>query len=62
MIFSAWDLFHDVMDNLDKYGFGAEKGGSGVGGFLVDGLHPTSKMHNIIAREISIFLRAQSPI
>ncbi|KAF9489400.1 hypothetical protein BDN71DRAFT_322124 [Pleurotus eryngii] len=62
MIFSAWDLFHNVMDNPDKYGFCTEKGGSGVGGFLVDGLHPTSKMHDIIAREISIFLRAQSPI
>ncbi|KAL4256589.1 SGNH hydrolase superfamily protein [Pleurotus pulmonarius] len=61
MIFSAWDLFHDVMDHPDKYGFTAEKGGSGVGGFLVDGLHPTSKMHNIIAREISVFLRAQLP-
>ncbi|KAJ8698972.1 hypothetical protein PTI98_005619 [Pleurotus ostreatus] len=62
MIFSAWDLFHDVMDNPDKYEFGAEKRGSGVSGFLVDGLHPTSKMHNIIAREVSIFLRGQSPI
>ncbi|KDQ29860.1 carbohydrate esterase family 16 protein [Pleurotus ostreatus PC15] len=61
MIFSAWDLFHDVMDNPDKYGFGAEKGGSGVSGFLVDGLHPTSKMHNIIAREASIFLRVHGP-
>ncbi|KAF8845606.1 hypothetical protein BDN67DRAFT_993291 [Paxillus ammoniavirescens] len=60
MIFSSWDTFSRILDDPASYGFDASEK---FGGIWVDQLHPTTKVHDILAREISKFLNdvVQSP-
>jgi len=60
MIFSSWDTFSRILDDPASYGFDASEK---FGGIWVDQLHPTTKVHDILAREISEFLNSvvQSP-
>lgn len=57
MTFSAWDLFTDIYDNPEKYGFKAEDVDQAYGGKMwMDGLHPTSAVHSIIADHVHSML------
>lgn len=52
-IFPTWDLFTDIFDNPDIYGFSSEDVNRGYGGQIwMDGLHPTSAVHKIIADQL----------
>ncbi|KIJ69301.1 carbohydrate esterase family 16 protein [Hydnomerulius pinastri MD-312] len=53
VIFSSWDTFTRILDDAASYGFDAN---AKFGGIWVDHLHPTTKVHDILAREISTFL------
>lgn len=56
LLFSSHRLFTDILDHPIVYGFergDVEKSG---GGIWVDYLHPTSKIHKVIASEIVDFL------
>ena len=60
-IFSSWDLFTTVLDNPVRYGFKEEDRSKNGGGIWVDRLHPTTKMHEIIAKGIVEYLKSISP-
>lgn len=52
-VFPTWDLFTDMFDNPEKYGFSSEDVNRGYGGRMwVDGLHPTSAVHKVIASQV----------
>ena len=62
MIFSSWETFNRVLDRPVSFGFPSKDVQKERGSIWIDHLHPTSKMHNIIARDIGAFLAAQSPL
>ncbi|KAJ6629304.1 hypothetical protein B0H10DRAFT_2160475 [Mycena sp. CBHHK59/15] len=59
MIFSSWDTFTTVLDDPIAHGFPAADVLKPARSIWVDHLHPTSKMHDFIARDIAGFLCAQ---
>ncbi|TDL21459.1 hypothetical protein BD410DRAFT_789564 [Rickenella mellea] len=56
MIFSSWKLFSAVLDHPETYGFSLADATRSGGKIWVDNLHPTSKMHGVIAEEMVSFL------
>ncbi|KAJ7471185.1 hypothetical protein B0H11DRAFT_2159096 [Mycena galericulata] len=61
MIYSSWDTFTALLDDPEAHGFPAQdvrKAGASV---WLDHLHPTSKVHDYVARDLSAFLSAQPP-
>ena len=56
-IFSAWNLFTDVLDDPITFGFQREDAEKAGGGIWFDRLHPTTKMHRLIAERIAEFLQ-----
>jgi phospholipase/lecithinase/hemolysin len=60
MIYSSWDIFTQVLDDPVRYGFSTEDVRKKGGAIWVDHLHPTSKMHDIIACGLARFLNAQA--
>ncbi|KAI0636958.1 hypothetical protein C8Q77DRAFT_1095319 [Trametes polyzona] len=61
LFFSSWDTFNRVLDDPAGHGFRPEHVGRAGGEIWVDNLHPSSKMHDWIAHDISKFLHAQPP-
>ncbi|KAJ6551716.1 hypothetical protein B0H19DRAFT_1211301 [Mycena capillaripes] len=59
MIYSSWDTFNALLDDPVAHGFPAEDVRKANGSIWVDHLHPTSKVHDFIARDMSRFLSAQ---
>ncbi|WWC95230.1 hypothetical protein V866_002088 [Kwoniella sp. B9012] len=55
-IFSAHDVFTEIFDDPTKYGFKHEDPDGSTGGIWVDGLHPTSQVHKVLADELEKFL------
>ncbi|KZT09511.1 carbohydrate esterase family 16 protein [Laetiporus sulphureus 93-53] len=61
LIYSSWDTFSRIMDDPVAFGFqpgDVRKRGSSM---WVDRLHPTSKMHNVVARHLAEFLASVPP-
>ena len=56
LLFSSWATFSRVMDNPNAYGFTQKDTVSAASRMWVDHLHPTSKMHDIVARDVAEFL------
>ena len=56
LLFSSWATFSRVMDNPNAYGFTKKDTVSAASQMWVDYLHPTSKMHDIVARDVAEFL------
>ncbi|KAH7099776.1 hypothetical protein BKA62DRAFT_803101 [Auriculariales sp. MPI-PUGE-AT-0066] len=52
IVYSSHDTFTRILDNPTAYGFDVQDPRKRVGGILVDGLHPTTAVHKIIAEEI----------
>ena len=53
-------LFTDIFDNPEKHGFVAGDVGRAHGGAIwMDGLHPTSRVHGIIADEVQSLLQSE---
>lgn len=61
LVFSSWDLFTAVLDNPVQYGFKEDDSSKARGGIWVDRLHPTTKMHKIIAEKIVDYLISIEP-
>ncbi|OCF61640.1 hypothetical protein L486_01297 [Kwoniella mangroviensis CBS 10435] len=55
-IFSAHDVFTEIFDDPTKYRFKHEDPDKSSGGIWVDGLHPTSQVHKVLADELEKFL------
>ena len=55
-IFSSWDTFTRVLDDPNSHGFMEKDVRQKGGAIWVDHLHPTSKMHGIIAQDLARFL------
>lgn len=52
-VFPTWNLFSDILDNPERCGFLNEDVNRGYGGRMwMDGLHPTSAVHKIIADQV----------
>jgi phospholipase/lecithinase/hemolysin len=59
MIFSSYDTFTNVLDDPVSCGFTSEDVRKEEGGIWYDHLHPTSRMHDIIAANMAQFLGDQ---
>lgn len=59
-LFSSWDTFNRVLDDPVGHGFQPEHVSRAGGDIWVDNLHPSSKMHDWIAHDLSLFLNAQA--
>ncbi|KAJ7263870.1 SGNH hydrolase-type esterase domain-containing protein [Mycena rebaudengoi] len=57
LTFSAFDTFNRILDTPKRYGF-SEKDTTKAGGAIWrDRLHPTSKVHKVVAQELAAFLK-----
>ncbi|KLO08948.1 hypothetical protein SCHPADRAFT_908199 [Schizopora paradoxa] len=57
LMYSSYDLFTRVNQEPVKYGFAAKDVKRRRGPMWMDHLHPTSKMHKVIADDIEAFLK-----
>ncbi|KAJ6475696.1 hypothetical protein C8R47DRAFT_665450 [Mycena vitilis] len=62
MVYSSWDTFNALLDDPVAHGFPAEDARKSNSSIWVDHLHPTSKVHDFVARDMFSFLSAQSPL
>lgn len=56
LIYSSWMTFTKVLDDPTAFGFAQEDVKKAAGSIWVDRLHPTSKMHEIIAQDMTKLL------
>jgi phospholipase/lecithinase/hemolysin len=56
--FSSWDVFNELFDDPDKFGFDKEDVGRRSGAMFVDHIHPTSRVHNVFAEAIGRWLES----
>jgi phospholipase/lecithinase/hemolysin len=61
MLFSAWDTFSRILADPARYGFNPADINLQGGSIWFDFMHPTSRVHNILAGEIAQFLASQPP-
>jgi phospholipase/lecithinase/hemolysin len=61
MLFSAWDTFSRILSDPARYGFNPADTYAQGGSIWFDFMHPTSRVHSILAREISQFLASRPP-
>jgi len=54
MVFSSWDTFNRVLDNPTDSGFTDDDETE----IWIDHIHPTSRMHKIIAHDLASFLQS----
>ncbi|KAJ7916146.1 hypothetical protein B0H13DRAFT_1609715 [Mycena leptocephala] len=60
MIYSSWDTFNALLDDTTAHGFPAEDVRKANASIWVDKFHPTSRVHDFIARDMFAFLSAQA--
>jgi len=60
MIYSSWDTFNSLLDDPAAHGFPVEDVRKANASIWVDHLHPTSRVHDLVARDMSAFLKAQA--
>jgi lysophospholipase L1-like esterase len=56
LLFSAYQTFDMFLDDPETNGFPADDTNRMGGAIWVDHLHPTSKVHDIVARDLADFL------
>ncbi|KAJ7083606.1 hypothetical protein B0H15DRAFT_850115 [Mycena belliarum] len=59
MIYSSWDTFNALLDDPEAHGFPVGDVRRAGGAIWYDFLHPTSKVHDFVARDMAAFLSAQ---
>lgn len=60
IIYSSWETFSRVLDHPVQYGFEAGDEKKSGGSIWVDHIHPTSKMHDELAKDVVALLRGVS--
>jgi len=55
-------MFENILDHPEKHGIWPEETKKRVGRIWMDGLHPTSAIHGIIASHMADFLYAVKPV
>ncbi|KAJ7479174.1 SGNH hydrolase-type esterase domain-containing protein [Mycena latifolia] len=58
LTFSAFDTFTRILDNPKQYGFPAKDVSAAGGAVWRDHLHPTSKVHRVLAQDLAAFLNS----
>ncbi|THU87264.1 hypothetical protein K435DRAFT_761949 [Dendrothele bispora CBS 962.96] len=58
LLFSSFGVFSHLLDNPEEYGFKARELRQEYGGIWNDYLHPTSRVHDIVAARLTEFLKA----
>ena len=61
MVFSSYKTFSNILEKPVEHGFEPDDVRKYAGGIWVDHIHPTSKVHWVVARDIAEFLDEQSP-
>ena len=56
LLYSSHATFTKILDNPEKYDFKAADVRRQGGSVWVDQLHPTSKVHRVVAQEVAEFL------
>jgi len=56
LMYSSWDIFDKVYQDPVKYGFRVRDLKTSRGGIWADFIHPTSKMHSVVAKDMEEFL------
>lgn len=56
LMYSSWDVFDKVYQDPVKFGFRARDLKMARGGIWADFIHPTSKMHAVLAKDMEEFL------
>ncbi|EMD32721.1 hypothetical protein CERSUDRAFT_118464 [Gelatoporia subvermispora B] len=59
MLFSSWETFTRVLDDPQKHGFKPNQVRKPYGQIWMDYLHPTSAMHEWVAKDVFAFLAAR---
>ena len=52
-IYSSWATFTKVLDDPTAFGFSQQDVRKAAGSIWVDRLHPTSKMHDLVAQDMA---------
>lgn len=52
VVWSSWELFMQLLTEPQTFGFEEADVGQEAGAIFADGLHPTTAVHEIIAREL----------
>jgi len=60
LLFSSFEVFNHILDEYEAYGFKAKEIRQAFGAVWNDFLHPTSKIHDILAAHFADFLRSVS--
>ncbi|EJD02495.1 uncharacterized protein FOMMEDRAFT_141520 [Fomitiporia mediterranea MF3/22] len=55
-VFSAWNLFSEILDDPVAHGFNTDDPSRAFGGIWNDTLHPTTRVHRLIAESVKDFL------
>lgn len=58
LIYSSWATFTKVLDDPTAFDFAQEDVKKSAGSIWVDRLHPTSKMHGVIAQDMAQLLNS----
>lgn len=61
IIFSSWATFTRVLDTPTRFGFREEDVKKRGGSIWLDHIHPTSKMHDELAKDILALLKGIPP-
>lgn len=61
VIYSSWETFTRVLNKPVAYGFIEGDQKKRGGSIWMDHLHPTSKMHDEVAKDIATLLQGMSP-
>lgn len=62
MIFPAYELFHNILDNPAEYDLDETTVHEEGGCVWFDHIHITSRTHDIIADAVTRFLNSQAPV
>ncbi|KAI0669360.1 hypothetical protein C8Q78DRAFT_1070881 [Trametes maxima] len=56
LVWSSWKLFTELLASPQSYGFGEGEAAKEEGDIFMDGLHPTSQVHRLVAEQLLDFL------
>jgi phospholipase/lecithinase/hemolysin len=61
LVFSSFEVFDTILDRPEEHGFDPKDVKRSGGSVWMDHIHPTSKVHDYIARHVAAFLESVQP-